>query len=600
METAPCSNAPGGRCPDIPKSTQRSGTSRFSPEAAACPCRWIWRIFADITTTAGWCSPPMRRASPARSRWAGVTTKLGRHSDARGRQRDSAWTCAISRALRRTRRKRPPFVPRTRTTRGLPPRSASCEQPGRSSWSGFRDAPRKALSPRATESSSSAAASGPCANWARAETVAKNVVVIGTQWGDEGKGKVVDWLTDHAQGVVRFQGGHNAGHTLVIGGKKTVLHLVPSGILRKGVTCYIGNGVVLSPQALVEEIDELVRAGADVAARLRISEACPLILPYHAAIDIARESAQGAAKIGTTGRGIGPAYEDKVARRAIRVRDLLVPERFSAKLEPLLDFHNFVLTKYLGAKPVDFTKTRDDALALAPRLKPLVADVSRALYEANRAGKNLLFEGAQGALLDVDHGTYPYVTSSNCVAGAAAAGAGIGPQMLDYVLGITKAYTTRVGSGPFPTELVDGTGELLRTRGQEFGATTGRARRCGWFDAAALRRSIQINGVSGLCITKLDVLDGMEKVRLCTGYRIDGAPHELLPLAAEDAARCEPVYEELPGWRASTGGPSGYARLPAPARAYLERLQSVCGVPVDMISTGADRNETIVLRHPFH
>src|SRR6267378_4249397 len=458
METGPCSNAPGARCPGIPKSMRRSGTSSFSPEAAASPCRWIWRIFADITTTAGWCSRPMRRAWPARSRWAGVTTRSARHSGARARQRDSAWICAILRALRHTRRKRPPFGRRTRTTRGSPPRSASCEPPGRSSWSGFRGTPRKALSPTAIARSSNAPASGPCANWARAETVAKNVVVIGTQWGDEGKGKVVDWLTDHAQGVVRFQGGHNAGHTLVIGGKKTVLHLVPSGILRNGVTCYIGNGVVLSPQALVEEIDELVRAGADVAARLRISEACPLILPYHAAIDVARESAQGAAKIGTTGRGIGPAYEDKVARRAIRVRDLLVPERFAAKLEPLLDFHNFVLTKYLGAKPVDFAKTRDDALALAPRLKPLVSDVSRALYDANRAGKSLLFEGALGALLDVDHGTYPYVTSSNCVAGAAAAGAGIGPQMLHYVLGITKAYTTRVGSGPFPTELDDGTG----------------------------------------------------------------------------------------------------------------------------------------------
>ena len=430
--------------------------------------------------------------------------------------------------------------------------------------------------------------------------MAKNVVVIGTQWGDEGKGKVVDWLTDHAQGVVRFQGGHNAGHTLVIGGKKTVLHLVPSGILRKGIDCYIGNGVVLSPQALIEEIDELVRAGADVGARLRISEGCPLILPYHAAIDIARESAQGAAKIGTTGRGIGPAYEDKVARRAIRIRDLLVPERFSAKLEPLLDFHNFVLTKYLGAKPVDFAKTRDEALALAPRLRPLVTDVSRALYDANRAGKNLLFEGAQGALLDVDHGTYPYVTSSNCVAGAAAAGAGIGPQMLHYVLGITKAYTTRVGSGPFPTELDNAIGELLRKRGDEFGATTGRPRRCGWFDAAALKRSIQINGVSGLCITKLDVLDGMEEVKLCTGYRMAGTFVELLPAGAEDAALCEPVYEILPGWKDSTVGVCEYDKLPARARAYLERLQSVCGVPIDMISTGADRNETIVLRHPFH
>ncbi|MGB5079185.1 MAG: adenylosuccinate synthase [Burkholderiales bacterium] len=427
----------------------------------------------------------------------------------------------------------------------------------------------------------------------------KNVVVIGTQWGDEGKGKVVDWLTDHAQGVVRFQGGHNAGHTLVIGGKKTVLHLVPSGVLREGVTCYIGNGVVLSPRALVDEIDELERAGVDVSSRLRISEACPLILPYHAALDVARESAQGDTKIGTTGRGIGPAYEDKVARRAIRLNDLLSPGRFSAKLEPLLDFHNFVLTRYLGAEPVDFEKTRDDALALAPRLKLLVADVSRELYEANRAGSNLLFEGAQGALLDVDHGTYPYVTSSNCVAGAAAAGAGIGPQMLHYVLGITKAYATRVGSGPFPTELQDGTGELLRRRGQEFGATTGRPRRCGWFDAAALRRSIQINGVSGLCITKLDVLDGMEKVRLCVAYRVDGARLDLLPSGAEDAARCEPIYEELPGWSASTVGVSAYDELPAPARAYLERLQSICGVPVDMISTGAERKETIVRRHPF-
>ena len=429
--------------------------------------------------------------------------------------------------------------------------------------------------------------------------MAKNVVVIGTQWGDEGKGKVVDWLTDHAEGVVRFQGGHNAGHTLVIGGKKTVLHLVPSGILREGVTCYIGNGVVLSPQALASEMDELERAGVAVAARLRISEACPLILPYHAAIDVARESLQGAAKIGTTGRGIGPAYEDKVARRAIRLNDLLNPERFAAKLEPLLEYHNFVLTKYLGGKTVDFARTRDEALALAPRLKPLVADVSRALYEANGAGKNLLFEGAQGALLDVDHGTYPYVTSSNCVAGAAAAGAGIGPQMLHYVLGITKAYATRVGSGPFPTELDDGTGELLRSRGQEFGATTGRPRRCGWFDAAALRRSIQINGVSGLCVTKLDVLDGMEKIKLCIGYRIGGTRHDLLPLGAEDAERCEPVYEEMSGWRESTVGMREYAELPANARAYLERLQSVCGVPVDMISTGAERKETIVLRHPF-
>jgi adenylosuccinate synthase len=429
--------------------------------------------------------------------------------------------------------------------------------------------------------------------------MAKNVVVIGTQWGDEGKGKVVDWLTDHSQGVVRFQGGHNAGHTLVIGGEKTVLHLVPSGILRSGVTCYIGNGVVLSPQALIEEMDALERAGVEVTSRLRVSEACPLILPHHAALDLARESRQGDAKIGTTGRGIGPAYEDKVARRAIRVQDLLDPPRFSAKLEPLVEYHNFVLTQYLGAKAIDYGKTRDDMLALAPRLKPMVADVARALYDANHAGKNLLFEGAQGTLLDVDHGTYPYVTSSNCVSGSAAAGAGVGPQMLHYVLGITKAYTTRVGAGPFPTEQSNATGELLRKRGQEFGATTGRPRRCGWFDAAALRRAIQINGVSGLCITKLDVLDGMETVRLCTGYRLDGSLRDLLPLGAEEAARCEPVYEDLPGWRDSTLGVSDYAKLPAPARAYLERLQALCGVPIDMISTGPDRKETIVRRHPF-
>jgi adenylosuccinate synthase len=430
--------------------------------------------------------------------------------------------------------------------------------------------------------------------------MAKNVVVIGTQWGDEGKGKIVDWLTDHAQAVVRFQGGHNAGHTLVIAGKKTVLHLVPSGILRKDVICFIGNGVVLSPQALIDEIDELERAGIEVTSRMRVSEACPLILPYHVALDVARESRQGDAKIGTTGRGIGPAYEDKVARRAIRLQDLMAPERFEAKLEQLLDYHNFVLTKYLGAKPVDLAKTRDEALALAPRLKPLIADVPRALYEANRTGMNILFEGAQGTLLDIDHGTYPFVTSSNCVAGAAAAGAGVGPQMLHYVLGITKAYATRVGAGPFPTELNDQTGELLRKRGNEFGATTGRPRRCGWFDAAALRRSIQINGVSGLCITKLDVLDGMDTVKLCVGYKMDGADVDLIPVGAEDASRCVPVYEELPGWKESTVGVSDYGKLPAAARAYLERLQSICEVPVDMISTGPDRDETIVRRHPFN
>ncbi|MEW5889629.1 MAG: adenylosuccinate synthase [Pseudomonadota bacterium] len=429
--------------------------------------------------------------------------------------------------------------------------------------------------------------------------MAKNVVVVGTQWGDEGKGKVVDWLTDHAQGVVRFQGGHNAGHTLVIGGKKTVLHLVPSGILREGVICYVGNGVVLSPEALVKEMDELEAVGIDAGARLRISEACPLILPYHQALDLAREAAKGENKIGTTGRGIGPAYEDKVARRALRLQDLLRPKRFAEKLAELLDYHNYVLKHYYRAETVDFQKTLEGALALAPRLEKLVADVPRALYEAHRDGANLLFEGAQGTLLDIDHGTYPFVTSSNCVAGAAAAGAGVGPGMLHYVLGITKAYTTRVGSGPFPTELADEVGRYLTTRGKEFGATTGRPRRCGWFDAAALKRSIQINGVSGLCVTKLDVLDGVEELKVCTGYRLEGRFTDILPVGAEDLAGCEPVYETLPGWKESTVGIKVLEALPPGARAYLKRIEEICGVPVDMISTGPDREETIVLRHPF-
>jgi adenylosuccinate synthase len=424
-------------------------------------------------------------------------------------------------------------------------------------------------------------------------------VVVGTQWGDEGKGKIVDWLTDRAQGVVRFQGGHNAGHTLVIAGRKTVLHLIPSGILREKVACYIGNGVVLSPQALLEEVDALARAGVDVLGRLRISEACPLILPHHVALDQAREAAKGAGKIGTTGRGIGPAYEDKVARRAIRLQDLFHRERFAAKLGEVLDFHNFVLRNYFNAQIVDFHRTLDETLALAERLRPMVADVPRMLFEAQAAGHNLLFEGAQGTLLDVDHGTYPYVTSSNCIAGAAAAGAGIGPQQLHYVLGITKAYTTRVGSGPFPTELDDDIGRQLASRGNEVGATTGRPRRCGWFDAAALRRSIQINGVSGLCVTKLDVLDGMERVSIGVGYRVNGLHRDILPFGAESLAECEPVYEEVEGWSASTVGLTRLEQLPRAARTYLARIEEVCGVPVDIISTGADREQTIVRRHPF-
>ena len=435
--------------------------------------------------------------------------------------------------------------------------------------------------------------------------MAKNVVVVGTQWGDEGKGKIVDWLTDHAQGVVRFQGGHNAGHTLVINGKKTVLHLVPSGILRAGVTCYIGNGVVLAPDALMKELDDLKAAGVDAEARVRISEACPLILPYHQALDVAREAAKGAKKIGTTGRGIGPAYEDKVSRRGLRVQDLLRPKRFAEKLAEILDYHNFVLKNYLGAEPVDFQKTLDGAMAIAPRLTKMIADVPRSLYEAHKAGANLLFEGAQGTLLDIDHGTFPYVTSSNCVAGAAAAGSGVGPGMLHYVLGITKAYTTRVGGGPFPTELYDAVdkqdpvGKHMADKGHEFGATTGRARRCGWFDAAALKRSIQINGVSGLCVMKLDVLDGIEEMKICTGYKLDGQFTDILPVGADELERCEPVYETLPGWKDSTVGVKTLEGLPVSARAYIKRMEEVCGVPVDMISTGPDREETIVLRHPF-
>ena len=429
---------------------------------------------------------------------------------------------------------------------------------------------------------------------------ARNVVVIGTQWGDEGKGKIVDWLTERSQGVVRFQGGHNAGHTLVIGSKKTVLHLIPSGIMRETVDCFIGNGVVVSPQALISEMDELEGAGVKgVVARLSISEACPLILPYHSALDIAREASKGEKKIGTTGRGIGPAYEDKVARRAIRLQDLLKPVRFADKLRELLDYHNFILEKYHRQQPVDFQKTLDETLALAPRFEPLIADVPRALYHANRAGKNLLFEGAQGSLLDIDHGTYPFVTSSNCVAGAAAAGAGLGPMHLHYVLGITKAYSTRVGGGPFPTELSDDVGEHLRQRGQEFGATTGRPRRTGWFDAAALKRSIQLNGVSGLCITKLDVLDGVESVKICVGYELEGGFSEILPVGAEELERCTPVYEDLPGWMESTVGIRAYDKLPTPARKYLDRIQALAGIPIDLVSTGPERDETIVRRHPF-
>ena len=429
--------------------------------------------------------------------------------------------------------------------------------------------------------------------------MSKNIVVIGTQWGDEGKGKIVDWLAESAQGVVRFQGGHNAGHTLWVNGKKTILRLIPSGIMHPHVTCYIGNGVVLSPEALLKEIAELEAAGIDVRSRLQISEACPLILPYHVALDQAREARRGEAKIGTTGRGIGPAYEDKVARRALRVQDLFDPVGFRSKVEEVLELHNFVLTKYLGAQAVSVDEVVDQAMALAPAIAPMVQDVSSNPFAAQQAGKQLLFEGAQGALLDVDHGTYPYVTSSNCIAGAAAAGAGVGPQTLSYVLGITKAYATRVGSGPFPTELLDDIGARLATIGKEFGSVTGRPRRCGWFDGAALKRSVRLNGISGLCITKLDVLDGLETIKMGVGYEINGVVTDVLPYGAAQVALAKPILEEMPGWTESTVGVTEFDRLPVNAQRYLNRMSEVCGVPIDMVSTGPDRNETIILNNPF-
>ena len=437
-------------------------------------------------------------------------------------------------------------------------------------------------------------------------TQGRNVVVVGTQWGDEGKGKLVDWLTESAQGVVRFQGGHNAGHTLVINGVKTALHLIPSGIMRAGVKCYIGNGVVLSVPKLLEEIAGLEKAGVEVRSRLRVSEACPLILPYHVALDVAREAARaksGTEKIGTTGRGIGPTYEDKVARRALRVQDLKYPDRFAAKLRENLALHNDVLVNHLHAAPVDFDTVYNEAMAYAKELAPMVADVSRELNEAHKAGANLLFEGAQGTLLDVDHGTYPFVTSSNCVAGNAAAGSGVGPGMLHYVLGITKAYCTRVGGGPFPTELEwekEGTpGWHMATVGAEKGTTTGRARRCGWFDAALLKRSAQVNGLTGLCITKLDVLDGLKELKLCTGYKLDGETIDILPMGADEIARCEPIYETIEGWSDSTVGVTQFDKLPTNARLYLQRIEQVTGVPIHMVSTSPDREHTILMHHPF-
>ncbi|WP_145011924.1 adenylosuccinate synthase [Pseudomonas oryzihabitans] len=428
----------------------------------------------------------------------------------------------------------------------------------------------------------------------------KNVVVLGTQWGDEGKGKIVDLLTDQAAAVVRYQGGHNAGHTLVIDGQKTILRLIPSGILRADTQCLIGNGVVLSPEALFKEVGELEARGVPVRERLRISSACSLILPYHVALDQAREKARGEAKIGTTGRGIGPAYEDKIARRGLRVGDLFHPERFAAKLKEVLDYHNFVLQNYFNEPPVDFQKTYDEAMEHAKVMQPLVMDVVSRLHELRKAGENLMFEGAQGTLLDIDHGTYPFVTSSNTTAGGVATGSGVGPLYLDYILGITKAYTTRVGSGPFPTELFDETGAYLAKQGHEFGSVTGRPRRCGWFDAVILRRSIEINSISGLCLTKLDVLDGLETVRICTGYK-DAAGNLLTeaPTDADSYTGLQPVYEEMPGWSESTVGAQSLEALPANAQAYIRRIAELVEAPIDIVSTGPDRKETIVLRHPF-
>ena len=425
------------------------------------------------------------------------------------------------------------------------------------------------------------------------------VVVIGTQWGDEGKGKVVDLLTERAAAVARFQGGHNAGHTLVIGGHKTILSLIPAGILREQVRCFIGNGVVLSLEALLSESDMLIERGVPVFERLAVSPLCPLILPSHVLLDQARERARGAQAIGTTGRGIGPAYEDKVARRAVRVADLFHRDRFASKLGEILDFHNFALQHYYRQAPVDFQKTLDTQLAMAERIAPLITDVTRELEALRVASANVLFEGAQGAMLDVDLGTYPYVTSSNTTAGFAATGTGLGPKVFDAVLGIVKAYTTRVGGGPFPTELFDEYGEHLSRVGHEFGSVTGRRRRCGWFDSVALRRSIVNSSVTGLCITKLDVLDGLDTIRIGVGYRSNGTVSPNPPVSVEDYAGIEPVYEEHPGWRESTVGVTAYEALPLNARRYLERLAVLVSVPIDMISTGPDREQTIVLRHPF-
>ena len=427
----------------------------------------------------------------------------------------------------------------------------------------------------------------------------KFVVVLGTQWGDEGKGKIVDLLTEKASGVVRFQGGHNAGHTLVIEGEKTVLHLIPSGILRENVECMIGNGVVLSPEALLKEIDMLQAENVPVMERLKLSVSCQLILPYHAALDAAREAARGKKAIGTTGRGIGPAYEDKVARRGIRLGDLLDEKRFAEKLATVMEYHNFALEHLYKAERVDYERVLSETMAHAERLKPMMADVPTRLHELRREGHNVMFEGAQGSLLDIDHGTYPYVTSSNTTAGGASTGSGVGPRDLDYILGITKAYTTRVGAGPFPTELFDEVGESIAAKGQEFGATTGRARRCGWLDTVALSSAMRINSISGLCVTKLDVLDELDSINICTAYELDGENVTVPPAGAAAFARCKPIYETMPGWKSNTFGVTSYDALPENAQRYLSRMAELLETPVDIISTGPDRDHTMIMRNPY-
>lgn len=430
--------------------------------------------------------------------------------------------------------------------------------------------------------------------------MAKNVVVLGTQWGDEGKGKVVDLLTERVAYVVRYQGGHNAGHTLVIDGETTILHLIPSGILRSKVTCVIGNGVVLSPEALLKEMKMLEDKGVPVKERLKISEACPLILPFHIALDVARETARGNKAIGTTGRGIGPAYEDKVSRRGLRVGDLFNAEGFAVKLKEVMEYHNFMLTEYYKADALDYDTVLADALSVADLLKSMVVDVTDLLETARLNGEPIMFEGAQGTLLDIDHGTYPYVTSSNTTVGGVATGAGFGPLHLDYVLGIVKAYTTRVGSGPFPTELECKVGQHLGVKGHEFGATTGRKRRTGWFDAVAIKRAVQLNSITGFCLTKLDVLDGLETLRICIGYKDqNGKVSSIPPLAAEGYEAVTPVYEDMPGWSDNTYGITAIEGLPKAARDYIKRIETLAGVPVDIISTGPDRAHTMVLRDPY-